>query len=112
MLGYGLVRTGRYSTQQQQQQGARTYALHPISSSVPNPSASGPRMHGYAIHASGAGAQAVQLAPGFLGVRTPVMATSLTFIGGSSVAASVLASASATLSVALGIWGVIVPPLG
>ena len=63
MLGYGLVRTGRYSTQQQQQQGTRTYALHPIPSSVPNPSASGPRMHGYAIRASGAGAQAVQLAP-------------------------------------------------
>ena len=46
MLGYGSVGWGRYPAQQQQQgMGARTYALQPISSSVPNPSASGPMMH-------------------------------------------------------------------
>ena len=37
------------------QQGARTYALQSISPSVPNPSASGPRMHDYAICAGRAG---------------------------------------------------------
>jgi len=44
VLGYGSAERGRYSAQQQQSGGARTYALQPISSSVPNPSASGPRM--------------------------------------------------------------------
>ena len=103
VLGYGSVGRGRYSAQQQQQQGARTYALQPISSSVPNPSASGPRMHDYAIRAGGAGAQAVQVAPGLLGVRTPVMAASHAVIGGSSVAAS--ASASVPLSVSRSVSG-------
>jgi hypothetical protein len=60
-------------------------------------------MHDYAIRASGAGAQAVQVAPGLLGVRTLVMATSLTVIGRSSVAAS--ASASVPLSVSRSVAG-------
>ena len=103
VLGYGSVGRGRYSAQQQQQQGARTYALQPISSSVPNPSVSGPRMHDYAMRAGSAGAQAVQVALGLLGVRTPVMAASHTVIGGSSMAASV--SASALLSVSRSVSG-------
>jgi hypothetical protein len=41
----------------------RRYALQPISSTVHNPSASGPRMHDYAIRVGGAGAAAVQVAP-------------------------------------------------
>ena len=104
VLGYGSVGRGLYSAQQQQQQGARTYALQPISSSVPNPSASRPRMHDYAIRAGGVGPQAVQVAPGLLSVRTPVMAPSHAVIGGSSVAAS--ASASMPLSVSHSVSGV------
>jgi len=106
VLGYGSVGRGRYSAQQQQQgAGARTYALQPISSSVPNPSASGPRMHDYAIRAGDAGAQAVQVAPGLLGVRTPVMAPSHAVIGGSPVAASASVSASVPLSVSRSVSG-------
>ena len=69
VLGYGPAGRGRYSAQQQQSGGARTYALQPISSSVPNPSASRPRMHDYAIRAGGPGAQAVQVPPGLLTAR-------------------------------------------
>jgi hypothetical protein len=59
VLGYGLVGRWRYSAQQQQQNGgARTYALQFISSPVLNPSASGPRMHDYTIRA---GAAAIQV---------------------------------------------------
>jgi hypothetical protein len=68
--------------------------LRPTSSSVPNPSASGPRMHDYA---AGAGAAVLQVAPGLLTVRTPVMATHAV-IGRSSVAPSASASASVPLS--------------
>ena len=39
--------------------GTRTHALQPISSSVLDPSASGPRMHDYAIRAGGAGAAVI-----------------------------------------------------
>jgi hypothetical protein len=40
ILGYGSVGWGRHLAQQQQQgAGARTYALQPISLSLPNPSA-------------------------------------------------------------------------
>jgi len=67
----------------------------PYSSTVPNPSASGPRMRDYAIRAGGAGAAAVQVVPGLLTVRTPVMATSHAIIGGPSVAVSAWAAASA-----------------
>jgi len=80
----------------------KTYALQPISSSVPNPSGAGPRMHDYSIRVGGGGvgAQAVQVAPGLMGVRTPVMAPATVttlgaggadahaIIGGSSVPAS------------------------
>jgi hypothetical protein len=45
VLGYGSVGRGRYSAQQQGV-GARTYALQPISSTVPDPSASGQKTHG------------------------------------------------------------------
>jgi hypothetical protein len=62
--------------------GARTYAFQPISSSVPNPSVSGPRMHYYAIRAAGAGAKVLQVAPGLLTVRTPVMATGMRLLEG------------------------------
>ena len=86
VLRYGSVGRGRYSAQQQGV-GARIYALQRNSSSVPNPSASGPRMHGYAIRAGGAGAAAVQVVHGLLTVRTLVMATHAV-IGRSSVAAS------------------------
>ena len=99
VLGYGSVRRGRYSAQQQGE-GARTYALQPISLSVPNPSVSGPRMHEYEIRAGRAGAPAVQVAPGSLSVRTPVMAPSHAVIGGSTMAASASASASAALGAA------------
>jgi hypothetical protein len=99
-----IARAGRYSAQQQSAgAGARTYALQPISSSVPNPSASGPRMHDYAIRASGAGALAMQVAPGLLGVRISVVATSHALIGGFSVATS--ASASVPLSVSRPVSG-------
>ena len=101
VLGYGSVRRERYSAQQQGT-GARTYALQPISLSVPNPSMSGPRMHEYEIRAGGAGAPAVQVAPGSLSVRTPVMAPSHAVIGGSTMAASASASASVPRSVLLG----------
>ena len=66
---------------------------------VPNPFASGPRMHDYAIRAGGMGALAVPVAPGLLGVRAPVITTSHAVIGGSSMAASASASASVALSV-------------
>ena len=105
VLGYGSAGRGRYSAQQQQSGGARTYALQPISSSVPNPSASGPRMHDYAIRQGGPGAQAVQVPPGLLSVRTPMMATSHAVIGGSSVAASASAPASVPLSVSRSVSG-------
>ena len=49
VLGYRLVRWGRYSAQQQQGVGAgvgaRTYALQLILLSVPHSFPSGPRMH-------------------------------------------------------------------
>ena len=65
--GYGSVGRWRYSAQQQQQgTSARMYALQPISSSVPNPSASGLRMHDYAIRAGGPGWAAVQVTPRLL----------------------------------------------
>jgi hypothetical protein len=70
----------------------RGHALQPISSTVPNPSASGPRMHDYAIRAGGACAAVVQAVPGLLTVRTLVMATHAV-IGRSSVAASTSTSA-------------------
>ena len=101
VLGYGSVRRGRYSAQQQGE-GARTYALQPISLSVPNPSVSGARMHEYEIRAGRAGAPAVQVAPGSLSVRAPVMAPSHAVIRGSTMAASASASASVPRSVLLG----------
>ena len=105
VLGYGSVRRGRYSAQQQGE-GARTYALQPILLSVPNPSMSGPRMHEYEIRAGGAGAPAVQVAPGSLSVRTPVMAPSHAVIGGSTMAASASVSASVPRSVLRSVSGV------
>ena len=79
--------------------GARTFALQPISSSVPNPSGTGagPGMHDYAICAGAVGAQAVQVIPGLLGANAPVMMTSHAVIGGSSMAASASASESASM---------------
>ena len=53
--------------------------------------------------AGGAGAQAVQVAPGLLGVRTPVMVANHAVIGGSSIATS--ASASVLLSVSRSVSG-------
>ena len=54
VLGYGSVGRGWYSAQQQHQgTNARMYGLQPISSSLPNPSASGLRMHNYVIRAGG-----------------------------------------------------------
>jgi len=92
VLGYGSMQRGRYSAQQQGV-GARTYTLQPTSSSVPNPSACGPKMHDYVIRAGGAGATAVQVVPGLLTMRTPLMATHAV-VGRPSVAASLSASAS------------------
>jgi len=103
VLGYGSMGRGRYSVQQQGM-GAGTYTLQPTSSSVPNPSACEPRMHGYAIRAGGAGATAVLVVPGLLTVRTPVIATH-TVIGTPSAAASASASASVPPSVSLSVSG-------
>lgn len=111
----GLLSLGqsRYSPQQQQSVGARTYTLRPISSSVPNPSG-GPRTHDYAIRASGA--QAVQVAPRLLGLKTP-LTTTHEIIGEPGgwfwfcvmvVGISICAAHGVTLS----IWGFVVPPLG
>jgi hypothetical protein len=106
---WGMVGRGRYLAQQQQGAGAgagaRTYALHPISLSVLHPSASRPRMHDYAIRAGGSGGQAVQVAPGLLDMKTPVMATSHAVIGGSSMGASTSASSSVPLSVSRSVSG-------
>jgi len=70
VLGYGSV--GRGSIQRSSNSNrvrGRTPAYFVVCA---YPSASAPRMHD-GIRASGAGAQAVQVAPGLLGVRTPVM---------------------------------------
>ena len=103
VLGYGSMGRCQYSAQQQGA-GARTYGLQHISSSVPNSSASGTRVHDYAIHVGGA---AVQVVPGMSTVLNPVMATHAVigrFFGG-----CFCFSACAALGVALGIF---VRPLG
>jgi len=87
------------------------YGLQPISSSVPNPSASGLRTHDYAIRAGGPGGAAVQVAPGLLRARTPVMTTNHAIIGECGCFCFCI-RVCATLSVALGVWSVVHPPLG
>ena len=82
---------------------------------MPNSSGAGgagPRMHNYVIRASGAGEQGVQVAPGLLGIRTPVKTnTTIGGVGGvgRAIIGGSLASASASvpLSVSLsesGAW--------
>lgn len=79
-----------------------------ILSSVPNPSGgaggAGPRMDNYAIHASGTGGQAVQVAPRLLGIKTSVMANTTTGgIGGARCAIIGGSAASASVSVPLSV---------
>ena len=76
------------------------YGLQPISSSVPKPSASGLRMHDYAIRAGGPGGAGVQVAPGLLSARTPLMTPNHAVIGGCGCFCF-CAGVCATLGVAL-----------
>jgi hypothetical protein len=94
VLGYASLGWGRYSAQQQGVD-ARTYALRPISSSVPNSSASRLRMHD---PCRWWGCGSCSGCPGLLTVRTPVIAAHAV-IGKSSVATFTSASASVLLSV-------------
>ena len=80
-------------------------ALQPISSSEPNLSASGPRMHDYAILAGGSGAAAVQVAPGLLGVRTLVMTTAMSGGAAGHATTGGPASASVPFSVSRSVSG-------
>ena len=82
------------------------YRLQPISSSVPNPSASGPRAHGYAIRAGGPGGAAVQVAECADSCDDDEPCS----LEGATASASV--PVCATFSVALGVWSVVHPPLG
>jgi hypothetical protein len=79
---------------------------------VPSPSGvgGGPRMHDSAIRAGSAGGQTVQVVPGLLGVQTPVTTGDG---GGSSTSLFGVGFCFCTaVGVALGVWGVVVPPLG
>ena len=53
VLRYGSVGRGQYSAQQRQGTSARMYRLQSISPSMPNLSASGLKMHDYAIRGVG-----------------------------------------------------------